>query len=366
MRSLLGRPSTRRLVLVGTLTLPLTLHAQTPPPAQESDWQRANGVVGALPRGHIDALQWEQAHMPVAPLAPASTPGLAVEEAVHKAWRFHPELAEALARLGDPNVQRLAKGDWAAVDPSLQRRIEHADEVLAVARQSRKAWIEAVAAQQVVQSQRDMLEAAQAASALGQRMVTVGNWSKLQLAQVQLGTATARMNLRRAQYAAERARNHLHKLLGAVDAQSSWQLPMQLPPVPAQTVTPAELHARGERIRQQLPLAEQWRNQRLLREAESAYRTAHALVQDSQEEQLQIRALILEETVLHYNGMLKSVWELLDETRNQSQAMADAIAAQRDFWLAEADLQWVLQGGEPDSFIPLGGAGSEAPSTAAH
>jgi len=44
----------------------------------------------------------------------------------------------------------------------------------------------------------------------------------------------------------------------------------------------------------------------------------------------------------------------------------DAIGAQRDFWLAEADLQWVLQGGEPDSFVGLGGAGGDAPAAAAH
>ena len=57
---------------------------------------------------------------------------------------------------------------------------------------------------------------------------------------------------------------------------------------------------------------------------------------------------------------------LLDEVRNQSQATVDAIGAQRDFWLAEADLQWVLQGGEPDSFVSLGGAGGDAPTAAAH
>jgi outer membrane protein TolC len=55
----------------------------------------------------------------------------------------------------------------------------------------------------------------------------------------------------------------------------------------------------------------------------------------------------------------------LDESRNQSQAAVDAIGAQRDYWIAEADLQWVLQGGEPDSFVSLGGGG-EASAPAAH
>jgi outer membrane protein TolC len=59
------------------------------------------------------------------------------------------------------------------------------------------------------------------------------------------------------------------------------------------------------------------------------------------------------------------VWDVLDASRNQAQAAVDAIAAQRDFWIAEADLQWVLQGGEPDSFVSLGGGG-EATAPAAH
>jgi len=80
---------------------------------------------------------------------------------------------------------------------------------------------------------------------------------------------------------------------------------------------------------------------------------------------LQTRAFIAEETVLHYNGMLKSVWDLLDEVRNHSQAKVDAIAAQRDFWIAETDLQWVLQGGAPDSFVSLGASAGEGPAAAA-
>ena len=62
----------------------------------------------------------------------------------------------------------------------------------------------------------------------------------------------------------------------------------------------------------------------------------------------------------------RSARELLDEVRNQSQAAVDAIGVQRDFWIAEADLQWVLQGGAPDSFVSLGGTGGDAPAAAAH
>lgn len=107
------------------------------------------------------------------------------------------------------------------------------------------------------------------------------------------------------------------------------------------------------------------RNQANIALALAAYQTSHTLVKGTRDEVLKVRAFISEETVLHYNGMLSSVWDVLDESRNQSQALIDAIDAQRDFWIAEADLQWVLQGGEPDSFVALGGGG-EAAAPAAH
>mgnify|MGYP006155406839 CR=1 FL=1 len=103
-----------------------------------------------------------------------------------------------------------------------------------------------------------------------------------------------------------------------------------------------------------------------VRAAWLTYRTALDLARQQQAEVVPLRQLISDETTLRYNGMLASVWDMLAEARNSTQAVANAIEAQRDFWLAETDLQWVLQGGEPDSFVNLGGAGGEAPAAAAH
>ena len=54
-----------------------------------------------------------------------------------------------------------------------------------------------------------------------------------------------------------------------------------------------------------------------------------------------------DEAVLRYNGMFISVWELLAEARRASQAVAAATEAQRDFWLAQTDLQLALTGTSP-------------------
>jgi hypothetical protein len=340
---------------------------------QEPDWRRANDAVGAFKRGHADILKWEQANQTAESTQNVKPKGATVasavptiEDAVRRAWRVHPDLAQVQSRLGAQNVQMIATGRWVDLDPSLQRRVEDMGELLEVAVQARKAWVEAVTARQIVGHQQASLEAAQAASELGMRMVTLGNWSRLQQSPVQLAEAKARMELRRAKLAATQAQSKMIKLLGLAGFETSLVLPEQLPDVPATAMSEADLQKSAAAIRGQLPYAEELRNKALARSAIEAYLAAHNQALDSRNFVLKEREYITEETVLHYNGMLKSVWDLLEATRNQSQATADAIGAQRDFWIAEADLQWVLQGGAPSSFVSLSGGSGESAVAAGH
>ena len=355
------------VLALGLVSMPLGLAAQTSPPGAETDWRRANDAVGQLKRGHADALKWEQAN--VLPEA-AQGPGaeglrlLTIEDVTRQAWRAHRELIQPLSRLGTVNVALIATGRWTEIDPSLQRRVDDLDEVLEVAVQARKAWLQALATRQALAQYRAALDAAEAANELGQRMVNVGNWSKLQQTQVQLVQSSANMNLVRAQYTADQAQASLINRLGLKGQYASVTLPEALPEVPPQLV-PAEVwQQKALAIQAQLPESEGLRNQANFALALAAYQASHALANGSREA-VKTQEFISEETVLHYNGMLSSVWDLLDASRIQSQAVIDAINAQRDFWIAEADLQWVLQGGEPDSFVSLG-AGGEAAAPAAH
>ena len=83
------------------------------------------------------------------------------------------------------------------------------------------------------------------------------------------------------------------------------------------------------------------------REAYHGYRTAYDLARHYRDEIVPLRKFINNELVLRYNGMLASVWEVLADTRMQVMSINSAIEAQRDFWLAEADLQTVLTGTSP-------------------
>lgn len=363
-------PSTAlRAVALAVLTLPLMVSAQLAPAPAEKNWREANDAVGQFKRGHADILKWEEENAPIAQSQEQAVAGLSLmssEDAVRQAWLFHRKLVKPMNRIGTVNVDLVAKGQWLAIDPSLQRRVDDLDELLEVAAQGRKAWFKAVAARQVLKQHRDTLDAAEAGNELGRRMVSVGNWSKLQQAQVQLTQSSAQMNVRRAQHAANQAEATLIKTLGLTGVHSAITLPDRLPDIPAQTLSQQLLDERTAAIAAQLPRAEGMRNGANARLARQAYLASHALALSSRDEVLKVREFIAEETVLHYNGMLKSVWDLLGEVSKQSQAVADAIEAQRDFWIAETDLQWVLQGGAPDSFVSLGGGGGGEPAAAGH
>jgi hypothetical protein len=57
-----------------------------------------------------------------------------------------------------------------------------------------------------------------------------------------------------------------------------------------------------------------------------------------------VRKRISEESLLRYNGMLIGVFELLADARESVAAVNAAIDAQRDFWLADANLQAAQNG----------------------
>jgi len=80
-------------------------------------------------------------------------------------------------------------------------------------------------------------------------------------------------------------------------------------------------------------------SQRTLSSYENARRIRDVLVP--------LRRRIVEESNLHYNGMLIGVYELLADAREQVNAVQNHIAATRDFWNALADLQMAVGGKLP-------------------
>ena len=84
-----------------------------------------------------------------------------------------------------------------------------------------------------------------------------------------------------------------------------------------------------------------------VREAYSSYRTAYDLARHYRDEVVPLRKTISHEVLLRYNGMLASVFELLADAREQVASVNGAIETQRDFWIAQTELQSAINGSGP-------------------
>jgi outer membrane protein TolC len=102
-----------------------------------------------------------------------------------------------------------------------------------------------------------------------------------------------------------------------------------------------------------------------VREAYGAYRTAYDIARHQRDERVPLARRISDENLLRYNGMLIGVFELLADARTQIATVNAAIDAQRDFWLAQADLDMALLG-KPglDAAAAVAAGAGKAPAAA--
>jgi outer membrane protein TolC len=428
--------------------------AARPHLAQELRWARSESDRAAL-RERVDALLARPVAIDDAvQLALLNNPGL--QAAFEDLGIAEAELVQA-GRLPNPGFSfgRLKQGSEVELERGLhfdlaallrlplrrqveQRRFARAQgqaaaAVLALAADTRRAWVQAVAASESARYAGQVLDAAEAGAELARRMAAVGNFSKLQQAREQAFQADAVLGLARAQQAQRAAREKLVRLLGLWGPQAAaLQLPERLPELPAaprelpeveRLAIAQRLDVQGARLaaeatardlgltratrfasvfevglayntsndapRQtgweigfELPIfdgggarvakAEALYRQAALRAADTAiqarseareayfaYRTAWDIAKHHREELVPLRQRIADENLLRYNGMFIGVFELLADARAQVAGVNAAIEAQRDFWLAQADLDQALVG-KPGALTALGASASSA------
>lgn len=133
------------------------------------------------------------------------------------------------------NVLGLLTMPWAqAIEQGRfeQAQWQAAADTLDVAAQARKAFFEAVAAQQLVGHYAQVMLAAEASNELAQRMVLAGNFNALAQMREQSFHSDARINLARAQHQAFAAREQLIRAIGWAGDPLAIQLPERLPDLP--------------------------------------------------------------------------------------------------------------------------------------
>ncbi|MEO8390883.1 MAG: RND transporter [Polaromonas sp.] len=345
------------------------------------------GCTTAVPDGGVSGLQALATTQPAgsgtAPPMLIARPGKDASAAVAGLLKgpLSAENAVRIALLNNPGLQLSLAGEGVNITDSVSAspaKLRAAQDIAQLTHETRKAWINAVAAAQTERFMDEARESAETAGELARRMARAGNWSKLQQAREQLLLAGATTQLARARQAAFSEREKLVVVMGLWGTQADFILPDRLPDLPAKAEDMPDVESRVLQQRLDLRLATaQWAGQRAIRpqpgadglwdamgdsarvrelavrarsearEAYHGYRSAYDLARHYQTEVMPLYRFIQDETVLRYNGMLTSIFELLAGARAQALAAADAIEAQRDFWLAEADLQTVLAGASP-------------------
>lgn len=160
-------------------------------------------------------------------------------------------------------------------------------------------------------------------------------------------------------------RNDLVRGAEGSNTRQGLELGLALPLFDDGSLRRAGLDARSLALAQQV-LASERQAASQLRESYAHYRSTYEMARQYRDELLPLRKTMSEESLLRYNGMLISVFDLLVDAQEQITLVRAALAAQQQFWLADAALQAALVGKPLASAPGMVQALSQGASDAAH
>jgi outer membrane protein TolC len=361
-------------------------------------WQDANRAVEQFPRGHVDLLRWEQKNMPPMPGEPAHPEAgqLTLERAMHLALKdegkwFKPGMSaaeEGAVRQQVAAVRLDAQRLWVNAVVARQS-VAHSRDILAVAQagaelgqrmaqvgnwsRARQIGEELALWDARARADKAQLQADRALQALWQR---IGAGMTPQALAQQLpphlpvdlpahslvegpaGLSPEDVAALQAQALQAHLRwslddQHAHRLMAGLglNAQALQAAQKNLEDLAGQerplwdsrTMRWSHAFENAQQARLQADrLARQVRAD--VQIALNALRVSGQMAKHTQAQVLRLHTELSQETLLRYNGMLKSTWDLLASARTRIDSVDAALQAQRQRWLAHADLMAVLAG----------------------
>jgi hypothetical protein len=361
-------------------------------------WQDANRAVGQFPRGHVDLLRWEQKNMAPPQVTPANSEvgQLTLERAMRLAiydeskW-LKPGMSaaeEAAVRQQLAAVRLDAQRLWVNAVVARQSMV-HSRDILDVAQagaelgqrmaqvgnwsRARQIGEELALWDASARAQRAKLQADRALQALWQR-IGVGMTPQALAQQLPLqlpadlpahspvdgpsGLSSEDMAALQAQALQAHLRwalddQHAHRLMAGLglNAQALQAARKNLEDLAGQerplwdprTMPWGHAFENAWQARLQADrLARQVRAD--VQIALNALRVSGQMAKHTQAQVLRLHTELSQETLLRYNGMLKSTWDLLASARTRIDSVDASLQAQRQRWLAHADLMAVLAG----------------------
>lgn len=203
-------------------------------------------------------------------------------------------------------------------------------EQLRMTAETKKAYYNALAAQESVHYAKQVHQAAEAGAELARRMRAAGNFTPVQHLREKNFEAEATLELLRTKQTATSTHEKLVRLLGTSEPQAPFTLPDHLPDLPQQCLD----------VQNNAPE---------VREANQTYRSSYDIARRYRDEILPLKKRIGQENQLRYNSMQIGVFDLLADAREQISSVNSYIEALRDFWIAQAELDVALIGNASDN-----------------
>ncbi|WP_117191578.1 TolC family protein [Rhizobium terrae] len=306
-----------------------------------------------------------------------------------------------------------------------QAQLNAALATISLAAETRRAWINAVAAWENVAYLNQAKVAADAASELAKKIGEAGSMTKADQAREHVFYAELTGETAKARLEAKLAKEELIRLMGLSGSDIEFEIPNRLPSLPKSLIKKDDIEAEAIHKRMDLQVARlemqataqsykledvtrivtdielvgTWEKEReredgkiisdisksagleftipifdsgqaRLRKGELAYMRAanqlaelavnvrsearsaylayksnYDIARHYRNNVLPLRNTIEEQSLLTYNGMITSTFELITDTREKIDSTILAVNAKRDFWLAEANLAPVVYGG---------------------
>ncbi len=396
---------------------PVWAQTPSPPPVNPEQrealqrWREVNEQVGEFPRGHIDLLKWERTNLSASASPTMAGTPLSIDELVRRSLLQKPELFGPQA--ANPLVARerqmalvthvvQVRQAWmdavmAAQAVTMQQaRSEVADSGAELGRRMVKAgnWSQARQLREQVTQAREAMALRQAQmaerEALERLALELGRGRAAELTELaarlpaelpappsdlgMLSAEAVEANVLAADPLLAQLRQMTDRKVQAVPSgllqQHAQARETSLTSLPAGRLPTAPLviadtrltrdHTLGETAQAQAKLASAENERRSqAREAWGKLQDLHAMAQQTQGVLLPLIAAQEQETLLRYNGMLQSTWDLLEATRERLGASMAAAQARHAYWTAQLDWELLLAGG------PYRASKSNAPSASA-
>lgn len=388
-------------------------------------WLRANQSVAEFPRGHVDLLRWE-ARQPVTTGASSTavtngTP-LSLADALQRSLRIRPDLfvhagmnapeqaevrvrfaahvrevqrawIDAVAarqrsqlmaevhdatRTGSELGQRMAKaGNWSAARLARERLVQAGAWSAVV--QARAADLSAIERLARLLGHWQADDMARLDESLGAGLPAVPqdltpgpglDAASLEPAVLRSHPTLARdRQLAQRQFdavATERRQAWNRAVDNALQAQPEAGSAGMLAPPRIDDLSLLRDHALARVAQAESDLLRQATERRsMAREAWGQLQLRHAAALHAQDVVVELQGQLAQDSLLRYNGMLQSTWELLASARDRLRALDEAVQARRDFWRAQADWQALLSGTDYQSADAPSNSGA-TPAPAGH